>query len=573
MVQILHFQKTIGKSLERPRPRGQKIILFFALLLSFGGAKAQMTQEILNGEYREIILKQLQKNVEKREATMRDKAERYLLSLPNDRKLYDETKLNIKADLVSGITKDGMAELNYRITIDYTCHHFESLTDNYPTGQYLCSQSNASMALCELTRMMVDEVSSSSFKEGKKAEIKLKATTDITEVTHLDYGGEYGDFRYEAARYNGESVRISVSTESGISSNAQLAFLRAQGLKDNISKNVEGLKKTENSYSYDTRSYNETGSQYRDVSIEILVHSAFDEEIVQMNEKLINDEYVDYNIPKVDENSNAKTFVLIIANERYTRPLPDVPYAYNDGEVLQQYCIRTLGIPQRQVKIIEDATMQDIKKEGVTWLKNIASSQKGDCQFIIYYAGHGLTDYERNPYLVPSGISYKGIKALKGKEIDVDTRMSGSDTKKLLKQCLRIDTLCAWFNRVPVRSITMIVDATFDGNQRDGEPLVNMKLTDKKVKGLRIRNDIVLIGAAAYDKTAYAFDEQRHGFLTYYILKELKSRKGDVDLYDLFNSVDLEVQRESSLQGHLQEPTVTVGGKLKDTWGKLRLKP
>ena len=119
----------------------------------------------------------------------------------------------------------------------------------------------------------------------------------------------------------------------------------------------------------------------------------------------------------------------------------------------------------------------------------------------------------------------------------------------------------------------MIVDATFDGNQRDGEPLVNMKLTDKKVKGLRIRNDIVLIGAAAYDKTAYAFDEQRHGFLTYYILKELKSRKGDVDLYDLFNSVDLEVQRESSLQGHLQEPTVTVGGKLKDTWGKLRLKP
>lgn len=561
MMQILHFQKNI-----------HKIILLCAMLLCCYGTKAQMTEDILNGEYREIILKQLQKNVESREATMRQRAEQYLLLLPNDRKLYDESKLGIKADLVSGINSDGHAELNFKFTIEYTCHHFESVTDNYPTGAYLCEQSNASTAICELTRMMVDEIAPNYFKSGKKADIKLKASTDITEVSHLDYNNEYGEFRYVAARYNGESVRISVSQESGISTNAQLAFLRAQGLKDNLSKNVNGLKVTENNYTYDTRSYSETGSMYRNVGIEILVHAAFDQEIVEMNERLINDEFIDYNIPKVDENSNTKTYVLIIANERYDRPMPDVPYAYNDGEVMQQYCIRTLGIPQRQVKIIEDATMKQIKKDGVEWLKQIATSQKGDCQFIIYYAGHGLTDYDHNPYLVPKDLNYKGIKAFKGKTIDVESRMSGRDTKKLLEQCLRIDTLCAWFNRVPFKSITMIVDATFDGNQRDGEPLVNMKLSDKKSKGLRIRNDIVIIGAAAYEKTAFAFDEQHHGFLTYYLLKELKSRKGDVNLSNLYKSIDKEVQRESSLQGHLQEPIITVGGKLKDNWGQIRWK-
>lgn len=562
MMQILHSQNNI-----------LKILLFAALLISGSAVKAQMTEDILNGEYREIILKQLQKNVEKKETDMRQKAERYLLALPNDRKLYDESKLAIKADLVSGVNNDGHAELNYKFSIEYTCRHFESLTDNYPTGEYLCEQSNSSMALCELTRMMVDEVAPAYFKTGKKTDIKLKASTDITEVTHLDYGGEYGEFRYIAARYNGESVRISVSSESGINSNAQLAFLRAQGLKDNLSNRVNGLKNTENNYSYDTRSNSESGSMYRNVGIEILVHAAFDEEIVEMNERLINDEFIDYNIPKIDENSNDKSFVLIIANERYPRPLPDVPYAYNDGEMMQQYCIRTLGIPQRQVKIIEDATMQDIKKEGVSWLKNIASSQKGDCNFIIYYAGHGLTDYDRNPYLVPKDINFKGIKSMrKAKTIDVETRMSRRDTKHLLEQCLRIDTLCAWFNRVPVKSITMIVDATFDGNQRDGEPLVNMKLSDKKSKGLRLRNDIVLISAAAFDKTAFVFDEQHHGYLTYFMLKELKSRKGNINLSDLFRAVDKEVQRESSLQGQLQEPSITVGGKLKDTWGSIRLK-
>ena len=99
-----------------------------------------------------------------------------------------------------------------------------------------------------------------------------------------------------------------------------------------------------------------------------------------------------------------------------------------------------------------------------------------------------------------------------------------------------------------------------------------MKHGNKKSKGLRIRNDAVVFSAAAFDKTAFSFDEQHHGFFTYFILKELKKTKGDIDYHDLYNSVDLELQKESALQGKLQEPTVTVGGKLKDRWTSLRLK-
>ena len=533
--------------------------------------QAQLSESIVNSEYREIILKELQRSVSSREKVMKHKAEDYLLSLPNSRKLYDESKVGIKANLESGVTEDGHAELNYRICIDYTCRHFESVTDNYPTGAYLCEQSNASMAVAELTRMMVDELSRDAFKSGKKVDIKVKASTDITEVSHLDYGGEYGDFRYIATRYNGEPVRISVSPETGIATNAQLAFLRAQGLQDRIEKTTNQLKQTENTYSYELRSYEETGAQYRNVGIELLVHSAFDEEIVQMNEQLINDEFVDYNIPKNAAGSNTKTYVLILANERYGGPVPDVPYAYNDGEVLMQYCIRTLGIPQRQVKIIEDATVKDIRTEGVNWMKDIALSQKGDCQFVIYFSGHGLSDYDYNPYIMPAGINYKKIRSFKGKEIDTDSRLSRCETKKLLGQCLRVDSLCTWFARVPMKSLTVLLDASFDGNCKDGEPLVNMKHTEKKAKGLRLRNDAVVMCAAAFDKTAFAFDEQRHGFFTYFILKELKQCKGDINHYDLFNSIDLKVQEETALQGKLQEPYMAVGGKLKDRWGDLRL--
>ncbi len=563
MVQKLHFQKVI------------KYFLPIACLLFAGmpvKAQLKLSEELVNSEYREIILKQLQKNVEKRQSAMRIKAEDYLLSLPNNRKLYDESKVNIKADLVSGITDDGHAELNYRIIIDYTCRHIESTTDNYPNGAYLCEQSNASMAVCEITRMMIDELSRDAFKANKKVDIKIKASTDITEVTHLDYNGEYGDFQYIAARYNNEPVRISVNPSTGITTNAQLAFLRAQGIRENIMNHVMLLRNTDNQFNYETQSYNETGSQYRNVGIEIIVHGAFNEEIVDMNEKLINDEYVDYNIPKNEEN-NTNTYVLILANEHYGSPLPDVPYAHNDGEAMMQYCVRTLGIPARHVKLLSDATIKDIKVEGVNWMKDIAVSEKGNCNFIIYYAGHGFTDYDYNPYIAPTGIDYKKVHAFKGKkEIDVDTRLSSRDTKKFLNQCLRVDTLCAWFNRVQYNAMTIILDASFDGNGRDGNLLVNIKHTDKRAKGLRIRNDIVLFSAAAFDKTAYSFDDQHHGFFTYYLLKELKQRKGDINYYDLFNAADLAVEKESALQGKLQEPTVTVGGKLKDRWGDLRLK-
>lgn len=551
-----------------------KSVIIVALLMLVAPLRAQVTEASINSEYREIILEQLQKSVEKRERAMRNKAEAYLLTLPNDKKLYDESKLYIKADLVNGLRDDGTPELNYRFEIRYTCLNVESVTDNYPTGAYLCEESNAATAVCELTRMMIDELSKDAFKSGKHVEIKFRAATDQTPVTHLDYRGEYGDFQYCAARYNGESVRISVSEQSGIETNAQLAFLRAQGMRDNLEKNVKGLKGTENLYYYETQSYGETGSQYRNVGVEILVHNAFAEEAVEMNEQLILDEFIDYNIPKAEENSNTNTYVLIIANERYGAPLPDVPYAYNDGEVLTQYCVRALGIPARQVRIIEDATETDLKVQGINWMKDVSVANKGNVNFILYYAGHGFTDAERNPYLAPAGINYNKIKAMrKKKTINTDARLSRRDTKKLLNQCIRIDTLCTWFNRVQYNSVTIILDASFDGNQRDGSPLVNMKHNDKKrSKGLRIRNDIVVFSAADWNKTAYSFDEQHHGFFTYFLLKELKKSKGNIDYYDLFNTVDLELQKESALQGKLQAPTVTPGGKIKESWGNLRLR-
>ena len=62
---------------------------------------------------------------------------------------------------------------------------------------------------------------------------------------------------------------------------------------------------------------------------------------------------VDYNIPFIsvkDEN----TFAVIIANENYKR-VDDVMFAHNDGRVIKQYFNRTLGIPDANIHLVEDA--------------------------------------------------------------------------------------------------------------------------------------------------------------------------------------------------------------------------
>ena len=137
---------------------------------------------------------------------------------------------------------------------------------------------------------------------------------------------------------------------------------------------------------------------------------------------------------------------------------------------------------------------------------------------------------------------------------------------------MSIDSICMWFNKVAVKSITLIVDASFDGTQRNGQPFFGVKSTVKKLKALRIRNDILVFSSSEYNKTSYSYDDQHHGFFTYFILKELKRSKGDITLKELFDNVNSQLSYESSLQGKLQQPTVVPGGKLKESWESQKLK-
>lgn len=587
-----------------------KRLLGLALLvLAWVPAMGQVGERTLNRRYQSEIRDSLAGVVAARQREMQRFAEQTLTALPNEEKLYDEGYISVGVDLIDTFYADGRMRLDLVYRLSYNCKHIEGYTDDYPLGTYAVDSSNSCRAICNLTRAFVEHTLGDVFVAGSDVEVTVSSSADGTEFsTKIPYDGQYGEFRYCPVVFNGERLRISVDRETGINNNCQLAYIRAQAVRAWLEENVPALRRTTNAWRYVTQSFKDSvhTHYYRRSSVEIRVNDVFRETVERMQRRMMEDEYVDYNIPLTTQVSG-NTYVLIVANEKYDAALiPDVPYALNDGTVDSIYFVRTLGVPHRQVKVLRNATRATIMEEGIHWLKDLAlatATNKGEknkvspAEFFIYFAGHGFTDGDGRAYLVPNGIDTEEIESLQpgkkggcklfgcGKKkqatdtLVYDIVLKKKEVRRLAEQCIAVDELCSWFNTkdMQLKNFTVIIDASFNGTGRDGKPIFRAEpqKESKKRRAATLRSDAVVLLAAAYDKTAYSFDRLEHGFLTYFLLKEMKSMKDDMfrmTYQDIYEEVMRKVDRESALQNKWQEISGIAGGRYKEEWRQLKIK-
>ena len=554
---------------------------------------AQVGEKSLNRRYQNEIRDSLAQVVAERGREMQRTAENLLTALPNNEKLYDESYMTVEAELIDTVYTDGTMHLDLLYRISYNCRHLEGWTDDYPLGAFDVDSSNSCRAICRLTKRFVETTLRDVATAGREVDITISSSADGTEFsTKMPYDGRYGDFRYCPTTFNGERIRISVDRATGISNNCQLAYLRTQSVKAFLEENIEALKKTRNRYQFVTQSYKDSINThyYRRSSIEIRFYDVFASTVQHMQQTRIQDDHVEYNIP-VTSIKNEDMYVLIIANENYgCSRIPDVPYALNDGELMREYLVKALGVPERQVKVLKNATMQDIEQEGIHWLAELSQAvagKKGEetvatANILIYFAGHGFVDLDGVAYLMPTGINTANIESLQaGKKGNqgFDIVLSKKESKRLAEQCLSIEGLCSRFNAkvLPVKNLTLVVDASFNGTGRDGKPLVRSDRKDegKKRRKPTLRSDVVAMLAADYSKTAFAFDQHQHGFLTYFLLKEVKLQGDNIfrlGYQDIFEEVTRKLGKESALQNRWQEAIGIAGGKYKEGWQQLKIK-
>lgn len=254
-------------------------------------------------------------------------------------------------------------------------------------------------------------------------------------------------------------------------------------------------------------------------------------------------------VPVVTTSTADNTFAVVFANESYNKEAV-VPFAANDGKVFAEYCKKVLGLPNDNVHLTVNATLNDMKHE-IGWLTKVLETRKGKAKAIVYYAGHGIPDEaSKNAYLLP----------VDGYGSDIST---GYPLEQLYKD----------LGSVPSEEVTVFLDACFSGAKREGGMLASARgIALKANRGEPVGN-VVVFSAAQGDETAYPYKKEGHGLFTYYLLKELKDTKGEATLKQLGDFVIENVSQEAIvINSKPQTPTIIPSKNVAGQWENWKLK-
>lgn len=256
---------------------------------------------------------------------------------------------------------------------------------------------------------------------------------------------------------------------------------------------------------------------------------------------------VDIDIPST-RISRDNVFALIIANENY-QDASKVSNAINDGEIFSQYCQKTLGLPQSNVHLIKDATLNNIKR-GLNLMKQISEAYKGEASFIIFYAGHGIPDEKtKDAFLMP----------VDGFSTDIST-------------CYRLSDFYEIVGSMNSRKTIVLLDACFSGSVRGDGMLMAARGVAIKPKTGAPSGKTIVISSAQGDETAYPYEEKQHGLFTYFLLKKLKESRGDITLSALVEYLKDNVSKKSLVaNGKQQTPAVNPSQDVSDKWENWKL--
>ncbi|MBE6257457.1 MAG: hypothetical protein E7103_05820 [Prevotella sp.] len=259
---------------------------------------------------------------------------------------------------------------------------------------------------------------------------------------------------------------------------------------------------------------------------------------------------VDNDIP-VTKKQNLNTFAFIIGNEDYSLGgSANVDFATNDAFVFKQYCHKTLGIPEENIKCYTNQTL-GLMRRTIRLLKQTANiNYKKDCRIIFYYSGHGIpNEATKDAYLVP---------------VDADGRYT--------EDCYSLNELYKELGTLPVKKVYVFLDACFSGAQRGDGMLMaarGMALVPKKENPQG--SNMVIFSATTGDETAYPYKDKRHGMFTYYLLNMLYRTKGACNIGELGAYVEKRV-KEKSIAINSKQQTPTVSSSMQGEWKNLTLK-
>jgi len=220
---------------------------------------------------------------------------------------------------------------------------------------------------------------------------------------------------------------------------------------------------------------------------------------------------------------------VVIGNRTYeTMGMPFADFAVNDAELMRAYLVKALGFREENILYLADATLVDFNR-----IFGTASDPKGQLfsrtkpevsDVFVYYSGHGAPSIDgKTAYFLPVDCDPAFVK-LNGYPLEV---------------------LFSNLAKLPSKSLTLILDASFSGSFDKGTPLPGVSIpdslpkTEELVKPFLKENMTVFI-SSANSQTASWHDGKKLSLFTYCFaegIRELASvrlgviRIGELSVY------------------------------------------
>ncbi len=375
--------------------------------------------------------------------------------------------------------------------------------------------------------------------------VKSKYEVGRIKVTDLEIQRQGVSYRYKIGSYEEAYILLYVSSQLYAQDKDVFPFFNSLKVDGQLvlNPNADNSKFTAYAIEYPSKGKTDTITKVVYVNSESKNGYQF--------EKLSD---VDKDIPQ-NTTTNPYHFALIIGNEDYTSHQIDlksesnVEFARNDASAFKDYCTNTLGIPQKNITFLLDATVGQIN-QGIAKLKLLSKVSNGKSQLTVFYAGHGLPDETtKEPYLIR--VDVNGANVTSG---------------------IKLQNVYSDLTEFPSERVTVYLDACFTGGGRNAG-LVESRGVKVRPKEGTLTGNIVVFSSSSGEQSSLPKADEKHGMFTYFLLKKLQETKGDITYSELFESLNEKIPIESLLlNSKEQNPVVNTSQEVTDKWKLWRLK-
>ena len=190
--------------------------------------------------------------------------------------ITDKTAITIDTEIEKDYDSDGNTIYNYNLGYQYDVSEGFSYQEDFGPGKFIVTESNAAMTMLEAIRTALAGDMKKYVDQARTIEITITGSADAIPVGRILYDGSCGEYVETPYYAKDELSSMTVTDETDIRNNEQLAFIRAASVKVWLENNVEGLKANSAKcvYNYRTEVSDVRGGEFRRIIVQIKFRDA-----------------------------------------------------------------------------------------------------------------------------------------------------------------------------------------------------------------------------------------------------------------------------------------------------------